>query len=51
MTDTETLYVTTATLSKDYSEYSASLLNLIKISEDSISKMRNDPEPDASAPK
>ena len=51
VTDTETLYVTTATLSKDYSEYSASLLNLIKISEDSISKMRNDPEPDASAPK
>lgn len=51
VTDTETLYVTTATLSQDYSEYSASLLNLIKISEDSISKMRNDPEPDASVPK
>ena len=51
VTDTETLYVTTATLSQDYSEYSASLLNLIKISEDSISKTRNDPEPDASAPK
>lgn len=42
VTDTETLYVTTATLSQDYSEYSASLLNLIKISEDSINKTRND---------
>lgn len=35
-----TLYITTATLSKDYSQYSSSLLNLIKLSEDSISKTR-----------
>lgn len=39
--DTETLYVTTTTLSEEYSEYSASLLNLIKISEDSIGRARN----------
>ncbi|MBE6854123.1 MAG: helix-turn-helix transcriptional regulator [Ruminococcus sp.] len=42
VTDTETLYITTATLSQDYAEYSASLLNLIKISEDSISRTRHD---------
>lgn len=35
-----TLYITTATLSKDYSQYSSSLLNLIKLSEDSISRTR-----------
>lgn len=39
--DTEVLYLTTSSLSKTYPEYSASLLNLIKISEDSIHKKRN----------
>ncbi|MDE6005444.1 MAG: helix-turn-helix transcriptional regulator [Oscillospiraceae bacterium] len=39
--DTEVLYLTTSILSKTYPEYSASLLNLIKISEDSIHKKRN----------
>lgn len=38
--DFETLYVTTATLSKDYSQYSSSLLNLIKSSEESIARTR-----------
>lgn len=40
VSDFETLYVTTATLSKDYSQYSSSLLNLIKSSEESISRTR-----------
>ena len=39
--DAETLYVTTATLSKDFSEYASSLLNLIQISEDSIARTRD----------
>ena len=39
--DTEVLYLTTSILSQTYPEYSASLLNLIKISEDSIHKKRN----------
>ncbi|MBR3269460.1 MAG: helix-turn-helix transcriptional regulator [Oscillospiraceae bacterium] len=43
--DGETLYVTTATLSKDFSEYASSLLNLIKISEDSIEKTRDELQP------
>jgi transcriptional regulator with XRE-family HTH domain len=34
--DFETLYATTTTLSRDYPDYAASLLNLIKISEESI---------------
>ncbi len=42
--DAETLYVTTATLSKDFSEYASSLLNLIKISEDSIARTRDELE-------
>ena len=37
----DTLYVTTTTLSVDYAPYSASLLNLIKLSEDRITKTRN----------
>lgn len=40
--DAESLYVTTATLSKDFSEYASSLLNLIKIGEDSIARTRED---------
>jgi transcriptional regulator with XRE-family HTH domain len=36
VTDFETLYATTATLARDFPNYSSSLLNLIKISEDSI---------------
>ena len=39
--DSEVLYLTTAILSQTYPEYSSSLLNLIKISEDSIHKKRN----------
>ena len=39
--DAEVLYLTTAILSQTYPEYSSSLLNLIKISEDSIHKKRN----------
>lgn len=39
--DTEVLYLTTSILSQTYPEYSSSLLNLIKISEDSIHKKRN----------
>ena len=39
--DSEVLYLTTAILSQTYPEYSSSLLNLIKISEDSIDKKRN----------
>ena len=39
--DSEVLYLTTAILSETYPEYSASLLNLIKISEDSMHKKRN----------
>ena len=39
--DTDVLYLTTAILSQTYPEYSSSLLNLIKISEDSIHKKRN----------
>ncbi len=42
--DASTLYVTTATLSKDFSEYASSLLNLIKISEDSIARTRDELE-------
>ncbi|MDD6279429.1 MAG: helix-turn-helix domain-containing protein [Ruminococcus sp.] len=40
VTNFDTLYLTTATLSKDYSQYSSSLLNLIKLSEDSIARTR-----------
>ena len=36
----ETLYITTATLQKDYAQYSSSLLNLIKRSEESIARTR-----------
>ena len=36
----DTLYVTTATLQKDFAQYSSSLLNLIKRSEESISRTR-----------
>ena len=39
--DAEVLYLTTAILSHTYPEYSSSLLNLIKISEESIHKKRN----------
>lgn len=39
--DAETLYVTTATLSEDFSEYASALLNLIRISEDSIETTRD----------
>ncbi len=39
--DADSLYVTTATLSKDFSEYASSLLNLVKISEDSIQRTRD----------
>lgn len=42
--DFETLYMTTATLSRDYAEYTTSLLNLIQISEDRIAKTRCDEE-------
>ncbi|MDE6035137.1 MAG: helix-turn-helix domain-containing protein [Ruminococcus sp.] len=38
--DFDTLYVTTATLQKDYAQYSSSLLNLIKRSEDKIARTR-----------
>ena len=40
ISNSETLYITTATLSKDYPQYSSSLLNLIKVSEDRIAKTR-----------
>lgn len=40
VTDFEALYITTATLSKDYSQYSSSLLNLINRSEKSIARTR-----------
>lgn len=36
----DTLYVTTATLQKDYAQYSSSLLNLIKRSEEKIARTR-----------
>ena len=36
----DTLYVTTSTLQKDYAQYSSSLLNLIKRSEESIARTR-----------
>ena len=36
----DTLYITTSTLQKDYSQYSSSLLNLIKRSEESIARTR-----------
>lgn len=39
--DAEVLYLTTTILSHTYPEYSSSLLNLIKISEESIYKKRN----------
>ncbi len=39
--DSNVLYLTTTILSQTYPEYSSSLLNLIKISEDSIHKKRN----------
>ena len=39
--DPDVLYLTTAILSQTYPEYSSSLLNLIKISEESIHKKRN----------
>ena len=39
--DFNTLYITTATLSTEYPQYSSSLLNLIKLSEDKIFKTRN----------
>ncbi|MBR3446210.1 MAG: helix-turn-helix transcriptional regulator [Oscillospiraceae bacterium] len=39
--DAETLYVTTTTLSKDFPDYADSLLNLIKISEESIARTRD----------
>ena len=39
--DAETLYVTTTTLSKDFPDYANSLLNLIKISEESIARTRD----------
>ncbi|MBR3630810.1 MAG: transcriptional regulator, partial [Oscillospiraceae bacterium] len=39
--DSDVLYLTTAILSQTYPEYSSSLLNLIKISEESIHKKRN----------
>lgn len=42
----DTLYVTTATLQKDYAQYSSSLLNLIKRSEESISTTRAKQCPD-----
>ena len=42
VTDAESLYVTTATLSEDFSEYATSLLNLIQISETSISRTRDE---------
>lgn len=42
----DTLYVTTATLQKDYAQYSSSLLNLIKRSEESISTTRAKHRPD-----
>ena len=37
----DTLYITTATLQKDYAQYSSSLLNLIKRSEESIARTRS----------
>lgn len=40
VTDFNTLYITTSTLQKDYAPYSSSLLNLIKRSEESISRTR-----------
>ena len=43
----DTLYVTTATLQKDYAQYSSSLLNLIKRSEESISRTRAKYRPDS----
>lgn len=45
----DTLYITTSTLQKDYAQYSSSLLNLIKRSEESIARTRekyNDTEND-----
>ena len=36
----DTLYLTTATLTRDYAPYSSSLLNLIKRSEESIARTR-----------
>ena len=39
--DSDVLYLTTAILSQTYPEYSSSLLNLIKICEESIHKKRN----------
>lgn len=39
--DSEVLFLTTSILSQTFPEYSSSLLNLIKISEDSIHKKRN----------
>ena len=36
----DTLYITTSTLQKDYAQYSSSLLNLIKRSEESIARTR-----------
>lgn len=40
VTNFDTLYVTTATLQKDYAQYSSSLLNLIKRSEEKIARTR-----------
>ena len=37
----DTLYITTSTLQKDYAQYSSSLLNLIKRSEESIARTRS----------
>ncbi len=36
----DTLYITTSTLQKDYAQYSSSMLNLIKRSEESIARTR-----------
>ena len=40
MDNFDTLYITTSTLQKDYTQYSSSLLNLIKRSEESIARTR-----------
>ena len=40
VTNFDTLYLTTATIQKDYAPYSSSLLDLIKRSEESIARTR-----------
>ncbi|MBQ8296747.1 MAG: helix-turn-helix transcriptional regulator [Ruminococcus sp.] len=40
VTNMDTLYITTATLSQDYAPYASSMLNLIQQSEDSIERTR-----------